>query len=58
MTDRPAVASGIAVALLGGLLALDQAGAVGLDFAWAASAVLAVLGVLLVAAGLSGSRRR
>ena len=58
MRDRPAVAGGAAVALLGALLLLDQADVLRLGFGWAVPAVLAVLGVVLVAAGLDGPRRR
>ena len=56
--DRALVAGGAAVTLLGALLLLDQTGVVALGFGWAAPAVLAAVGVLLLAAGLDGPRRR
>jgi hypothetical protein len=40
------------------VLLLDQLGTLRLDFGWALPAVLAVLGVVLVAAGLDDPRRR
>ncbi len=58
MIDRASVAGGVAVALLGLVLLLDQLGTLQLDFGWALPAVLAVLGVGLVAAGLDDPRRR
>ena len=56
--DRASMIAGLAVALLGGLLLLDQVEALELGFGWAAPAVLAAVGVLLLVAGLDGSRRR
>ena len=47
------VVAGAAIAALGVLLLLDQAGALDLHFDYAAPAVLATLGVVLLAAGLS-----
>ena len=55
LTGRGAI---MIYALLGTLLALDQAGTVSPGFAWAVPAVIAVLGVVLLAAGLEGPRRR
>ncbi len=51
--DGVSVAAGLAVALLGVLLLLDQAGALDLGFDYLAPAVLATVGAVLLAAGLS-----
>jgi len=56
--DRVSVAGGAAIALLGALLLLDQTDVLELRFAWAAPAVLAAVGVVLLAAGLDGPRKR
>jgi uncharacterized membrane protein YidH (DUF202 family) len=52
--DRVSIVVGVAVTLLGILLLLDQAGALDLQFDYAAPAVLATVGVVLVALGLAG----
>ena len=51
--DLVSIVSGAALALLGLLLLLDQAGVVSLRFAYAAPAVLATVGVVLLVTGLS-----
>ena len=51
--DPVSIVAGSAVALLGVLLLLDRTGALHLRFAYAAPAVLAMLGVVLVVTGLS-----
>lgn len=51
--DLPTVVSGLAVAVLGAVLLLDRVGELDLRFATAAPAVLATIGVVLVAAGLA-----
>jgi uncharacterized membrane protein len=55
---RASVAGGVAIGLLGGLLLLDQLSVLELDWGWTLPAVLATLGVVLVAAGLDDPRRR
>ncbi len=55
---RASVAGGVAVGLLGALLLLDQLSVLALDWGWTLPAVLATLGVVLVAAGLDYPRRR
>ena len=50
--DRVSLVAGVAIAALGGVLALDQAGALALDYGWAAAAFAAVTGVILLASGL------
>jgi hypothetical protein len=50
--DRVSLVAGAGIALLGGLLALDQAGALSLDLGWAGAAFAAVAGVILLASGL------
>ena len=56
--DRTAVVGGLAVAALGALLLLDRTGEIALGFGWAAPAVLAVVGLILVLAGLEHPARR
>lgn len=51
--DRVSLVAGIAVALLGGLLCLDQLDLIALSWGLAAAAICAAAGVALVAAGLS-----
>ncbi|MFN8112136.1 MAG: hypothetical protein U0R51_02940 [Solirubrobacterales bacterium] len=51
--DRVSLAGGIAVALLGCLLCLDQLDLIALGWGPAAAAICAAAGVALVAAGLS-----
>ena len=51
--DTGRVVSGLAVTALGVLLLLAEAGVLRLHFNYAAPAVLATVGVVLVAAGLS-----
>ncbi len=58
MIHRASVAGGVAIGLLGGLLLLDQLSVLELDWGWTLPAVLATLGVVLVAAGLDDPRRR
>ncbi len=56
--DRASVGAGAAIAVLGVLLGLDRLGAVELGFGWTPPLVLAAVGVLLLAVGLDGPRRR
>jgi len=51
--DRTLVAAGVATAALGALLLLDQLGVITLGFGYAAPAVLAALGAVLLTAGLA-----
>ena len=53
MRDRVAFVSGLVVTGLGVLLLLDQAGVLDLRFAYLAPAVLAAVGAVLLASGLS-----
>jgi hypothetical protein len=55
--DPGSLASGLILIVLGGLLLLDQAGAIDLSPAYALPAVLAALGGILLACGLAGSSR-
>ena len=62
MTPRPAFApgslvSGVIVIVLGGLLLLDQADVLDVDFAYMLPAVLAAVGGILLACGLAGPPR-
>ena len=55
MSRRPDVVSlvaGIALSVLGAILLLDQTGAIDLQFDYAAPAVLATAGVILLVSGL------
>jgi hypothetical protein len=56
--DRTTLVAGAAITALGSLLLLDRTGVIDLGFGYAAPAVTAVLGVILLAAGLEGPRRR
>jgi hypothetical protein len=55
--DRASLVAGLAVTALGALLLLDRTGAIDLDFGFAAPAVTATVGAILLALGLAGSRR-
>jgi len=56
--DLTAIVSGLAVTGFGTLLLLDRLGVLDIGFGLAVPAILAVVGVTLVAAGLEGPRRR
>jgi hypothetical protein len=55
--DATSLVAGIAIAALGGLLLLHDAGAIDLSFAYFAPAVTAAAGAILLASGLSRARR-
>ena len=55
--DRVSIVAGLAVGGLGVVLLLDQTGLVVLRFGYALPAILACVGVILLAAGLDGRRR-
>ncbi len=55
--DLTSLVAGIAVASVGVLLLLDELDHLDLGFGWAAPALLAVIGAILLAAGLEGPRR-
>lgn len=61
MTRRAAeltsLVAGVAIAVLGVLLLLDERGSIDLRFDYLAPAVTATVGAILVASGLSRSRR-
>lgn len=56
--DPASLVAGVIVIALGGLLLLDQAGAIDLGAAYAFPAVLAAIGGILLACGLAGPARR
>ena len=63
MTPRPgydpaSLVSGVLVILLGSVLLLDQADVLSLDGAYVVPALLAAVGGILLACGLSGPPRR
>jgi hypothetical protein len=55
--DPASLISGVIVIVLGGVLLLDQADAIDLRFEYMAPLVLAALGGILLACGLSGPTR-
>ena len=55
--DRLSLVAGLAIGLLGALLLLDRTGVIELRFAFAAPAILACLGAILLTAGLEGPPR-
>jgi hypothetical protein len=55
--ELTSLVAGIAIAALGTLLLLHDQDALRLDFAYLAPAVTATVGAILVASGLSHSRR-
>ena len=55
--ELTSLVAGLAIAAMGALLLLDEQGTIELDFAYLAPAVLATVGAILVASGLSRSRR-
>ncbi len=56
--DPTGLAAGLAITALGGLLLLDQAGAVELDLGWAGVALSAAAGLILLVSGLAHDRDR
>ena len=54
--DLASLVAGIAVSVLGVILLLDQVDAIELSFGYLVPALLAVVGSILLAAGLSGPR--
>jgi hypothetical protein len=56
--ELTSLVAGLAIVALGGLMLLDDLGEIHLGFAWLAPAVTATLGAILVASGVSRSRRR
>jgi len=55
--DMTSLAAGVVIAALGALLLLDDRAAIDLSFAYLAPAVIAAAGAILVASGMSRSRR-
>jgi len=55
--DRVSIIAGLAVGGLGVVLLLDRAGVLDLKFGYGLPAILACVGVILLAAGLDGGRR-
>jgi hypothetical protein len=55
--DLASLVAGLVIAALGGLLLLDDRHTIDLSFAYLAPAVTATVGAILVASGLSRSRR-
>jgi hypothetical protein len=56
--DVPSLVAGVAIGGLGGLLLLDFLEVIHLSLGWLWPAVLAVVGAILLALGLSGPRSR
>ena len=55
--DRVSLVAGLVVTALGLLLLLDRTGVIDLGYGYAAPAVAAALGAILLVAGLAGPRR-
>jgi hypothetical protein len=55
--DRTSLVAGLAIAALGTLLLLDRTGVLDIGLGYAAPAVTATLGAILLAAGLEGPPR-
>ena len=55
--DRVSIVAGLAVGGLGVVLLLDRAGVLDMKFGYGLPAILACVGVILLAAGLDGGRR-
>jgi hypothetical protein len=53
-----ALVTGVALVLLGLAVVLDDAGEIDLEFAYAGPSILAALGAILLASGLSSRRRQ
>jgi hypothetical protein len=51
--DRVSLVAGVAIMVLGGLLVLDQAGAISLTSGWIGAAVAATVGVILLVSGIA-----
>jgi uncharacterized YccA/Bax inhibitor family protein len=51
--DRVSLVAGVAIMVLGGLLVLDQAGAISLTPGWIGAAVAATVGVILLVSGIA-----
>ena len=56
-SDRVSIVAGLAVGGLGVVLLLDRTGLIDLRFGYGLPAILACVGVILLAAGLAGPRR-
>jgi hypothetical protein len=56
-TDRVSIVAGLAIGGLGVVLLLDRLGVYDLEFGYTLPAILACVGVILLAAGLDGGRR-
>ena len=56
-TDRVSIVAGLAIGGLGVVLLLDRLGVYDLKFGYTLPAILACVGVILLAAGLDGGRR-
>jgi hypothetical protein len=55
--DRTSLVAGLVITALGLVLLLDRTGAIDLGFGYAAPAVTATVGAILLAAGLERPRR-
>jgi hypothetical protein len=55
--DRTSLVAGLAIAVAGLVLLLDRTGTIDLRFGYAAPLLIAVVGAILLTAGLEGPRR-
>jgi hypothetical protein len=56
--DRTSLVAGLAVTLAGAILLLDRLDAIDLDLGYGMPLLIAVVGAILLAAGLEGPRER
>ncbi len=56
--DTTGLVAGLSLVALGGLLMLDQAGALELDLGWAGVALTAAAGLILLVSGLAREREK
>jgi hypothetical protein len=56
--DRTSLVAGVAIAVAGALLLLDRLEAIDVRFGYALPLLIAVVGAILLAAGLEGPRDR
>lgn len=56
--DRTSLVAGVAVTVAGAVLLLDRLGSIDLDLGYGMPLLIAVVGAILLTAGLEGPRRR
>ncbi len=56
--DRTSLVAGVAITAVAGVLLLDRTGTIDLRFGYALLLLIAVVGAILLVAGLEGPRKR